>query len=429
MTTSTGEAQSRLYTRRFFQVFVAAGVFMAGISLQFHFGQYVGFLGHGVDRLGLILSAGMIGTLCFRLQIGRWIDRFGCRPTWLVGASIVAVSVGCIQFTSHLWLIACLRAVSSIAAAAVMTTVAVFAADFAPPRRKAESIGTIGLAGFVGLMMGPTIGDWVFASAGESFTPYHVFFSLSAAFSLVSALCIWFVGPSGLTSENEPAAQLFGGADKSGTTASAPKRVSLIVAYWPGVILLVAASFGFVFCFHSSFLERLAEYREFADIKLFFLTYCPTAIALRLVFRRLPQQLGRSRTVLLGLLSLIVGLVCLLDVQTQVDLVLPGFFLGTGHCFVFPSMVDLAADRFPAGNRGTATALVLGAGDLGMLIGYLALGMIIENGGFGIAIWTIVGVVAVATVCFVSTKWMAIAGRRSSRTPSPGSGTTSCQRA
>ena len=155
----TSNQTNQLYTLRFFQVCVAVVLFMTGLALQFHFGQYVEFLGHGVDTLGRILSISMIGTLAIRLHIGRWIDRFGCRPTWICGALIVALCVGSLQFVERLWLLTLLRAVSTMASAAVMTTVAVFAALTAPPHRRAESIGTIGMAGFVGMIAGPTLGE------------------------------------------------------------------------------------------------------------------------------------------------------------------------------------------------------------------------------------------------------------------------------
>ena len=77
-----GVSGERLYTGAFFQVFAAVLVFMTGVALQFHFGQFVAYLGHGVDVLGLIVSISIVGTLLIRLHIGRWIDRFGCHPGW-----------------------------------------------------------------------------------------------------------------------------------------------------------------------------------------------------------------------------------------------------------------------------------------------------------------------------------------------------------
>jgi predicted MFS family arabinose efflux permease len=64
--------------------------------------------------------------------------------------------------------------------------------------------------------------------------------------------------------------------------------------------------------------------------------------------------------------------------------------MGAGHSLIFPSMVDIAAERLPPSYRGTGTALILGAGDLGMLIGYATLGAVIDRWGFDAAIMVLV---------------------------------------
>lgn len=376
-------------------MFIAVILFMTGVALQYHFGQYVQFLGHGVDTLGRILSISMIGTLAIRLYVGRWIDRFGCRPTWLAGMFVVAVAVGSIQFTERIWLIIVLRALSQMAMAAVMTTVAVFAAQTAPPHRRAESIGIMGLAGFLGIMIGPTLGDWIFSISTDSITPYRIFFSTSAFCSLFAAGVIMLTGfPP--TTHSLPTTQ-----SKETDSATAHRsQIQVIVAHWPGSILLIGLVFSMIFCLQSSFLERLAEAREFKDIKVFFLVYAPTAMALRVIGRRVPERLGRTRTLAGGLLLLSTGLVCLIGIRSQGQLVLPAFLMGAGHCFVFPSMVDLAAERLPFQFRGTGTALILAAGDLGMLIGFVALGELIDSLGFDVALAALAGTVLLGAAVF-----------------------------
>ena len=403
-------SDDRLYTRDFFQMCAAVALFMTGVALQFHFGQYMGFLGHGVDTLGLVLSLSVIGTLAIRLQIGYWIDRFGCRPAWLIGTALVAVTVGSIQFVSQLWVIVALRMTSSMATALAMTTVAVFAANIAPPRRRAESIGTMGLAGFVGMLIGPTLGDLIFAGAADTITPYRVFFTTSAVLSLLAGGVLLVVQAPSDAVDHDSAKPARGSQPASGAAQRA-----IIYKHWPGWILLISVVFSMVFCVQSLFLERLAEIRGFKDIKLFFLVYAPTAMVLRLTFRRLPERIGRTRTLLAGMLLFAVGLACLTSVSQAWHLAIPGFLMGAGHCFIFPSMVDLAADRLPPEKRGTGTALVLGAGDVGMLIGYWSLGELIETYDFGVALWTLTGTVALGAIVFALSRWQQVIGRRGRR--------------
>ncbi|MHC4695625.1 MAG: MFS transporter [Planctomycetota bacterium] len=378
-----------LYTGQFFQIFAAVILFMTAVALQFHFGEYIAYLGHGVDTLGRVLGVSMVGTLLIRLQLGRWIDRFGCRPTWIVGTLLVAIVFGSIQFVERLWLIAVLRTVSTMAIAGVMTTVAVFAAQIAPPRRRAESIGTMGLAGLLGMIVGPTLGDWIFSDQTGSITPHRIFFSASAVCSLLAG---GIMALASLPASCGPASISAEATSSSSTTQprrakrTTPSTLSVIFAHWPGGILLVGLVFSMVFCLQIAFLERLAEDRGFKNVKVFFLVYGPTAMALRVIFRRVPERLGRSRTLLGGLLLLATGLVCLIGIQSEGGLILPGLLMGAGHSFIFPSMVDLSAERFPPELRGTGTSLILGAGDVGMLTGFFCMGELIDRSGFDAAL-------------------------------------------
>ena len=415
----------RLYTRQFFQVFAAGGLFMTGLALQFHFGQFIEYLGHDVDTLGLLLAISVVGTLAVRLHIGRWIDRFGCKATWLVGTVIVAITVGSMQFADSLWLVGFLRAVSHTASAAVMTTVAVFAAQIAPPGRRAESMGTIGLAGFTGMILGSSLGDVIFGGDTASITPYRVFFTASAACSLAAGAVMLLitlprpVDDAGADPEAAPSRSV--GSRAGGHPVARPVLderpadtglLQPIVAHWPGTILLIGLLFSMTFCLQFSFLERLAEQRDFKDIKVFFLVYGPTAMVLRILFRRVPQHVGRTRTVLGGLVLQVAGILCLVGIDTQSGLILPGFLMGAGHCFVFPSMVDLGAACFPLRQRGTGTALILGAGDLGTLIGFVGLGGLIDGYGFDAAIVCLAAAVAAGALVFGWCRRDHVIGRR-----------------
>ncbi len=386
MSMPTPHDSKRLYSPQFLFVFGGAVLLMTSVSLQFHFGQYIAHLGHDVDTLGWILGSSMVGTLAARLHIGRWIDRFGCKPVWLIGTVTVAVTVGSMQFVTQIWLIALLRTISTVATAAAMTTVAVFAALTATPNRRAESIGTIGLAGFLGLMLGPTLGDLILNDIGDSTTPYRIFFLASALFSLLAGVVMLALRIPPTDSTAEVRCTSRGEADTPTASAETESQISVIIKHWPGSILLIGVVFSLAFCLQMTFLERLAETRGFGNIKVFFLVYAPTAIVLRVIFRRLPQQLGRTRTLLGGLVLLAAGQLALLGVYSEAALVVPAILMGAGHCFIFPSMIDLGAEPLPVAHRGTGTSLVLGAGDVGQLIGYVGLGEVIHFYGFNSAL-------------------------------------------
>ena len=61
---------------------------------------------------------------------------------------------------------------------------------------------------------------------------------------------------------------------------------------------------------------------------------------------------------------------------------LAGCLMGSGHCFTFPSMVDLAAGHVPLEQRGMGMSLILGAGDVGAVVGFIVNGQLIDRVNF-----------------------------------------------
>ncbi|MCH7721443.1 MAG: MFS transporter [Planctomycetes bacterium] len=360
-------SEPRLYNREFFQVFATATLTMTGYGLQFHFGQFMDFLGYGVDVLGWVTGIAMVSSIAARPFLGGWIDRVGCRPVWISAGLTAAGATFAMQYADTLWWLILLRSVGMVAWATVMAAVIVYATQVAPPHRRAESVGVIGLGGLVGMTIGPTIGDWVFSSDTNLLSTYQRFFTISAACMAAGCLMILNVGY-----RHRPARP----------PEPSDRYLHVVRKHWPGTILLIGLVFSMTFTIPSVYLERLAEQRGFNDITLFFLCYAPTAIILRIIFRRLPQQIGRGRTMLIGMAFMSVGVLCLIPVSQEWHLMLAGCLMGSGHCFTFPSMVDLAAGHIPLEKRGMGMSLILGAGDVGALIGFIVNGQLIDRVSF-----------------------------------------------
>lgn len=355
----------RLYTPQFFQVLAAAMLTMTGVSMQFHFGEYVASIGYGVDVLGWITGIGVVGSVLLRPYAGTWIDRLGCRPCFFGSALGAAVADFAFQFTDTLWLICLIRVVMAASNATFLATIAVYAAHAAPPRRRAESLGTVGIGGFLGMMLGPTIGDAIFTARGSTAEAFGWFFTTAAAVSLLAGLVVLNVRVTA------PARH-----------TALPPVASLVRHYWPGGVLLICIAFASCLTVQMTFLERFAHARGFEEIRWFFLAYGATAISMRLFFRQVPQRFGRRRVCCTGLCVMGVGTILFIPVRAEWHLLLPALMMGMGHAFVFPSMVDLVADAMPVEHRGVGTSLALGAMDIGFLAGGVTWGQTISWWGF-----------------------------------------------
>jgi len=375
-------SSDRVYTPEFFRVFVATMLTMTGVSMQYHFGEYVAHVGYGEGVLGWITGIGAIGSLCLRPYAGGWIDRVGCRPTFMAAAITGSIANCSFQFVDSFAFICILRVMTVASAATFLTAVAVFAAQVAPVARRAESLGTVGIGGFLGMMIGPAIGDAIFSTGSDSAQVFSTFFTTVACVTALAGLVVFNLRSTSRELHAQPQAFF-----------------TLLRRYWPGNILVIGVVFTSTLIVHMTFLERYAHHRGFEDIRWFFLVYSPTAITFRVLCRRVPERLGRRRVCVAGLAVMSIGMLLLIPVREEWQLIFPALLMGGGHSFVFPSMVDLAAASMPLRHRGVGTSIALGAGDVGFLLGSVAWGQLIEWRGYAATF------AVVAATAFAAALW------------------------
>ncbi len=387
--TQSAIGQQKLYTARFFTVLGALFFFMAGYNLLVHLAKYVVHLGGDVATVSWIFGIGMIGSLLARPFVGRWIDSVGCKPVLLSSTIVASLAILSFQFFESLGMIAVLRILVQLTQAALLTTIAVFCARIAPPGRSAEGLAMVGVGGLAGMMIGPVIGDAVFGPPSETNGPFGVYFTIGAALMLASAAFIAFTPSPRLDAELRGSREPF---------------LRLLLRYWPGPVVVLGFCLALVQTVPVMFIERFVADRQLEGVTYFFIAYSPTAITLRLTLRRLPYRLGRRRTLIFGFCAYITGLVLLMGTHSAVGLAIPAIVMGTGHCFSYPFLVDLAAEKMPPHHRGVATAAILGVIDLGFLVGFIAVGQIVKRYGFNVALTATAVVSTTGVVYFAWTQ-------------------------
>lgn len=390
VTNSSIETPQALYTPRFFVMLAALFAYMSGHNLLAHFSQFVeDKLGGDKSTIGLIAGLSMVGSLLLRPWMGPFLDRVGARRLMIGAALTSAASFFAFQFVTDLVVVGLIRVLVQVALATFLMGVAVYSAQIAPPGRSAESLASVGIGGLAGLMVGPAIGDVVFATDSAMSWPYTLYHNIAAAILLIScALCLFLPQPV------QPVPQ----------AARRESFFRLVIRYWPGAVLIMSFCLAIAQTIPMTFLERLAKDRGYTDIKWFFLAYSPTAIALRIVLVGLPRRLGRRRTLLLGMTAYAVGIVMLAAVKTEAGLIVPAAVMGIGHCFSYPFLLDLVGDSMPREYRGTAVALALAVMDIGFLVGNAAWGYLIEWYGFTVTLCSVSGVLVVGTVFYALSK-------------------------
>jgi hypothetical protein len=148
--------------------------------------------------------------------------------------------------------------------------------------------------------------------------------------------------------------------------------------YNPGLILLVAAAVGIVLGLPNTFLNAYAHELGISRIKIFFLVYAGTALAVRIRFRHLVDRWGVRPGIQWGLGSAVVSVASYLLVWNEWSLAVPAVFAGTAHALLFPAVIAGGNAAFPVRYRGISTTLMLAMFDVGNLVGQPSMGGLIE---------------------------------------------------
>lgn len=218
--------------------------------------------------------------------------------------------------------------------------------------RTAEFVGTLGSSGFVGMIIGTRLGDYL---CGQN--PHRT--ELDRLFLMAAGLgAAAFVFALLATRHELPPLR-----------RKRPHLLWLLKRYHPGMVLLVAVAMGVGIGLPGTFVRPFVASLGIERIGSFFLIYAITAFLTRLSIRRLPQLIGIRPMILLGLGSLVAGLLAYLPVRTEWQLALPAILGGIAHAVLFPAVVAGGSAVFPPRHRGVGTTLVLGAFDVGSLVG------------------------------------------------------------
>lgn len=352
-----------VFDSTFWFCYVANCSLMMAVSLLFRYADLVRFLGGSEMDLGLIVGVGMLGALATRVVQGVGIDRLGAKWIWVMSLMLFASSTLAHLAISHVngpaIYVARICLTTSIAGA--FGSSLTYVTLRAPQNRMAETIGVIGTSGFIGLALGPTLGD--FFLAGDVITWPQLARLLAAAAGL-SLVALAFV----LGIANPP-------------RRSRTRRIPVFAVlrrYHPGWMLLVAAAVGLVLGLPNTFLNAYANELGLVRIKIFFLVYAATALAVRIRFRQLVDRWGVLPAIQWGLGSAILSVVSYLLVWNEWSLAIPAVFAGTAHALLFPAVIAGGNAAFPARYRGISTTLMLAMFDVGNLIGQPSMGGLIE---------------------------------------------------
>jgi MFS family permease len=345
---------------------VFAGVFTANLLAFFAVGAVVpalpryvtGTLGEGDVAVGIVMGAFAVTSVVFRPVGGRLSDTRGRRVVFITGGAITALAGLLYLLPLELPGLIGARLVLGIGEGWIYTAAAAWVVDMTPEERRGEVIGLFGMSIWLGLSIGPAIGEGLHALGG-----YDLVWAFAAVAPAAGAL-VAAVTPE--HSRGDPAI-----ADR----ALLPREVVAPgFALWCSVIGFAAMQ-GFVIL--------MLDHRDIGHGSAVFTSFAVAVALTRLTLSWLPDRIGAERAAAIAAVGHAAGLAILAVAQTLVAALLGALVMGIGYSVLFPSLALIAVQRAGEHRRGAALGFFTAFFDAGMGIGAPAAGAVAAATGYG----------------------------------------------
>ena len=379
------DGRDRLFTSAFVRLgladlayFTAAGVAIYTLPLY-----VTGPAGSGNAGAGLAFGAFAVSALVLRPFAGRLSDTWGRRPLLLGGALLCAVGMLLTAFVDTLPLVVVLRLVLGVAEAAFFVASFAALADLAPPSRMGEALSYNSLGLYLGLALGPPLGELMVTAV-----------SFSAAWFAAAALSVLAAGIAyGIGETRVPRAH-----------GDGPSRLIHRKAIPPalGFCTSLVAIGGFL-----AFASLHAESVGLASSSTPLLVYGLVVVFCRVAFAKVPDRLPSLPLGAASLAAIAIGLSVAALWAAPLGMVVGAAAMALGVAFSTPAFFSAIFATAKPSERGAASGTASAFIDLGLGGGPIILGFVAEAAGipwaFGVA----------ASIALAGSLWTVVLGRAS----------------
>lgn len=345
---------------------------------------------------GAVASVFILGTLISRVLAGPLIERFGSRPLLLLGFAAFVAAPLLYWASDSVWMLLLVRAVHGLAFGVSSSVIAGSAVNRLPVSRLSEGTSHYSSSTLIGVAAGPLIGlalaGSVGAGVGGGFGPIAV---VASAVSLLGLATAWFM-------DVRPRHQELGTVPADTAAVAAP-RPGWARYVEPGAAptAAVASLYSLGYAGIVTFLATLAVDRGFGAVaSLFFAVYAGTVLVSRLFTGRLMDRRGANVVMLPAFILFAAGLAALAAADHIWVLLTAAVLVGLGYGQLLSAGQVICVTRVPREHAGMGASTYFLGIDLGMGLGPLLAGVLVQWWGTEGLFWVLAGFVLILLPVF-----------------------------
>lgn len=340
----------------------------------------------GADKhtIGLVLSGYALTALLIRPFSGYFVDSFDRKKVLLLCMFLFFLFFAGYMMAGSLLLFAVIRTLHGAPFGATTVANSTVAIDVLYPSRRAEGIGYYGLSNNIATAISPSVALWIYDACHN----YNIIFSLSLLFA-------------GLGFAINSTLKL-----KKRELVKKANKISLdrffLVRAWREALAMICFAFGYGVI--STYIAIYGKERLgiTGGTGVFFLLLSVGLILSRLIGSRTLRKGMLIWNASLGLLISLCGYFLFAGVHNYFGYYGAALIIGLGNGHMFPAFQTMFINLAPHTQRGTANSSLLISWDVGVGLGIMIGGMLVEYFGYFSAFWA-AGFVNAAGVIFFFT--------------------------
>ncbi len=333
-------------------------------------------------QIGLLFAAYPMCQLVAGPILGRLSDRYGRRPLLIVSQAGTALSFVVLALSSNFTVMLLGRMLDGFSGGNILVAQA-YVADVTTAENRSRGLGLIGMAFGLGFVLGPFLGGLLLALPIDPAWRLKVPFLVAALFSTIAWILVLLHLPESLSQGSTPRERARVVSWRGLSDTITLPSVGRLVALGGLVVLSFAALEGT----YSLYLrDRLAWGAQKAAFGFAFLGLVSAVVQGGLI-RRLVPKYGEPRLIVVGVITLAVGLASLALASNAPMLLIATLIVGVGQGLASPTISGLLSRLTPPSEQGSVFGVLSMAQTLARMSNYLVANLLLARFGPASPFW------------------------------------------